>query len=37
VDWDGQDSRGRIMPSGTYVVRLATEQGVRASKVTLAK
>ncbi len=37
VDWDGQNSRGQSAASGTYVLRLATEQGARMSKVTLAR
>jgi hypothetical protein len=35
--WDGRDNGGQAAASGSYVVRLATEQGVRTSKVTLAK
>ncbi|MHB8078458.1 MAG: FlgD immunoglobulin-like domain containing protein [Candidatus Krumholzibacteriia bacterium] len=37
VDWDGRDELGRSVPSGAYVVRLATEFGARTSKVTLAR
>lgn len=35
--WDGLDGQGRAVSAGTYVVRLATEQGVRSVKVTLVK
>jgi flagellar hook assembly protein FlgD len=35
--WDGQDRQGRAAPSGTYIVRLVTDQGVRSSKLTLAR
>jgi hypothetical protein len=37
VEWDGRDGRGVSSASGTYVVRLVTDQGMRTSKVTLAK
>ena len=37
VEWDGRDAHGALAASGTYIVRLVTEQGVRASKITLAK
>ncbi|MHB8107742.1 MAG: FlgD immunoglobulin-like domain containing protein [Candidatus Cryosericum sp.] len=37
VEWDGRDAQGALAASGTYIVRLVTEQGVRASKITLAK
>ncbi len=37
VEWDGRDARGLPAPSGTFVVRLVTEQGVRTGKVTLTK
>lgn len=37
VQWDGQDAHGALSASGTYIVRLVTEQGVRTSKLTLAK
>jgi hypothetical protein len=36
--WDGCDDRQRAMPSGIYLVRLATESGERrAVKITLAR
>ena len=35
--WRGCDSSGRAMPSGTYVVRLETESGVEARKVSLIR
>lgn len=35
--WDGKDGQGRQQPSGTYVVRLTTELGTWADKVTLTK
>ena len=37
AEWDGRDDSGRAVASGSYVVRLVTDQGVRSSKVTLAK
>lgn len=37
VEWDGRDAHGALSASGTYVIRLVTEQGVRTSKITLAK
>jgi hypothetical protein len=35
--WNGRDSHGRAMPSGTYVVRLESESGVEARKVLLLR
>jgi hypothetical protein len=37
VTWNGQDARGRAMPSGTYIVRLDSESGVEARKVMLIR
>jgi len=37
VSWNGRDSAGREMPSGTYVVRLESESGVEARKVMLIR
>jgi hypothetical protein len=37
VIWDGRNSEGRAMPSGTYVIRLETEFGVEARKVMLVR
>lgn len=37
VEWDGRDAHGALVASGAYIVRLVTEQGVRTSKITLAK
>jgi len=38
VAWDGRDERGQALPSGIYLVRMATEDGaVRTAKVTLAR
>ena len=37
VEWDGRDDWGQPVASGTYVARLVTEQGIRTSKLTLAK
>jgi hypothetical protein len=33
VRWDGHGSAGAALPSGVYLVRLRTDQGVRTSKV----
>jgi len=37
VVWSGKDATGRAVPSGTYVVRLETEDGVQAQKVLLLR
>jgi hypothetical protein len=35
--WDGHDDSGVAVASGVYVVRLVTDHGVRANKITLAR
>jgi flagellar hook assembly protein FlgD len=35
--WDGQDDKGRAVPTGTYVCRLNTPQGSQTKKLTLAR
>ncbi len=35
--WNGRDSRGREVSSGTYLVRLETESGVEGRKVMLVR
>ncbi|MDE2742756.1 MAG: fibronectin type III domain-containing protein [Gemmatimonadota bacterium] len=35
--WDGKDSQGRGMASGTYLYRLVTDQGVLMRKLTLLR
>lgn len=35
--WQGRDDAGREMPSGTYLVRLATDQAVRHTKAVLVR
>ncbi len=37
VNWNGSDSRGRAVPSGTYIVRLETDERVESSKVMLVR
>jgi hypothetical protein len=37
VSWNGLDSTGRAMSSGTYLVRLETESGVEARKMSLIR
>jgi hypothetical protein len=37
VAWSGTDPSGRAAPSGTYVVRLATAQGVQTRKLSLVR
>ena len=37
VRWGGTDSGGRAVPSGSYLVRLVTNQGVSNQKILLAK
>ncbi len=35
--WDGRDDEGRVLPSGVYIARLATVQGVHAQKLVMTK
>jgi flagellar hook assembly protein FlgD len=35
--WDGQDDKGRAVPTGTYFCRLSTPQGTQTRKLTLAR
>jgi hypothetical protein len=35
--WDGQDGKGRTVPTGTYFCRLSTAQGSQTRKLTLAR
>jgi len=35
--WDGRDSRGRMVPSGLYLVRLVTDSVTVSQKIMLAK
>ena len=37
VVWDGTDEASRVVPSGVYLTRIVTEDGVQARKVVLAK
>jgi hypothetical protein len=37
LTWNGRDSQGRAIPSGTYIVRLETDSGVEARKVSLVR
>ena len=37
VVWDGTDQQGRSAPSGTYLARMVTEDGVEVLKMVLAK
>jgi hypothetical protein len=37
IVWNGKDAMGRAVPSGTYVVRLSTENDVQARKVMLIR
>ena len=37
LTWNGCDFEGHVMPSGTYLVRLETESGVEARKVSLIR
>ena len=37
VAWDGTDTRGRLVATGTYQVRLRTADGTRQSRVTLVR
>jgi hypothetical protein len=35
--WDGQDDKGRAVPTGTYFCRLSTAQGSQTRKLTLTR
>lgn len=35
--WDGQDNKGRAVPTGTYFCRLSTAQASQTRKLTLAR
>ena len=35
--WNGTDDHGRSVPSGTYLVRLVTTDGIRAKKILMVK
>jgi flagellar hook assembly protein FlgD len=37
VIWDGQDDKGRAVPTGAYFCRLSTSQGSQTRKLTLAR
>jgi hypothetical protein len=37
VTWNGRDARGREVPSGTYVIRMATAERVVSRKATLVR
>ena len=37
VTWDLRDERGRTLPSGIYLARLKTADGIRTGKVILIK
>jgi flagellar hook assembly protein FlgD len=37
VVWDGSDQQSRDVPSGIYLVRMVTEDGVHSRKIVLAK
>jgi hypothetical protein len=37
LTWNGRDSQGQAMPSGTYLVRLESDSGVEARKITLIR
>jgi len=37
IQWEGRDSLGREVPSGSYIVRLGTDQGVCSRKLVLAR
>ncbi|MFC1543601.1 T9SS type A sorting domain-containing protein [Candidatus Neomarinimicrobiota bacterium] len=35
--WNGRDARGREVPTGIYIARLITPQGVKAIKLVMMK
>lgn len=37
VKWKGRDDAGRIVPSGTYLVQMATHDGAEARKIALVR
>ncbi len=37
IRWDGRDARGHPVPSGVYLVRLVTGEGVRSRKVLVTR
>jgi hypothetical protein len=37
VTWNGRDAEGRALPSGSYLIRLETEAGMEARKVSLIR
>ena len=37
AEWDGRDDSGRLVPSGAYVVRIATERGVSTARVSVVR
>lgn len=37
LTWNGRDSNGQAVPSGTYLIRIQTESGVQARKVMLVR
>ena len=37
VSWQGTDGAGRAMPSGTYLLRVKSEQDVQSQKITLVR
>jgi len=37
VAWDLRDERGRSLPSGVYLARLKTADGIRTGKMVLIK
>jgi hypothetical protein len=37
VTWDGTDSQGRQVPSGVYLVRMESADGIESQKIMLAK
>jgi len=37
LDWDGADGGGRALPSGTYLLRIATPDGVLAGRCALVR
>jgi len=37
IEWDGRDSAGRVVASGTYMVRMTTDDQVDSRKITLVR
>ena len=37
VTWDGRDNHGGLVPSGTYILSIATDKGHESRRITLIR